>query len=223
MTFAKEWDDQYRANAHMSIWPWSDLVAYVHRHAKPSAGFGRVLELGCGAGANIPFFKYLGVDYSSVEGSETAVARLRSQHPDLAGKIVQGDFTVELPVPGEFDLVVDRSSLISNTTQAMTRGLALAVSRMRRGGRFIAIDWFSDTHYVAKLGEAIDSHTRHNFPEGSELGGLGPIHFCDKAHLIGLLEGAGLAVVLIEHKTSTIESDQSRFTRAWWNLVAEKR
>ena len=37
----------------MSIWPWSDLVSYVMRYVPPNFAEFKVLELGCGAGANI--------------------------------------------------------------------------------------------------------------------------------------------------------------------------
>ena len=44
---------KYKEKLQMSIWPWSDLVTAVMRLRLPAST--RVLELGCGAGANIPF------------------------------------------------------------------------------------------------------------------------------------------------------------------------
>lgn len=222
MTFSKEWDERYRANTHLSVWPWSDLVSYVHRYAKPSAAFGRVLELGCGAGANIPLFKNLGVDYYAIEGSETIVELLHSKFPELREQIVVGDFTRELPFPGVFDLIVDRSSLISSSTAAMRSGLALAAAHLRPGGMFMAIDWFSDQHEGARLGVAIDSHTRQGFPPSSHLAGLGAIHFCDKEHLMEMFEGVGLSITRLEHKTTVIHLPNDGTQLAWWNLVAVK-
>ncbi len=54
MEYSNEWNEAYKNNSHMSIWPWSDLVSCVYRYAHPKDGYQRVLELGCGAGANIP-------------------------------------------------------------------------------------------------------------------------------------------------------------------------
>ena len=60
MSFSNEWDESYKKNTHLSIWPWSDLVSYVMRYARPENPKNcNVLELGCGAGANIDFFKWL--------------------------------------------------------------------------------------------------------------------------------------------------------------------
>ena len=54
MGFSAEWEKQYQKNQQMSIWPWSDLISYVMRYTKINASY-KVLEIGCGAGANIPF------------------------------------------------------------------------------------------------------------------------------------------------------------------------
>lgn len=223
MNFSTEWEEQYKANAHMSRWPWSDLVSMVHRYASPNDGYSKILELGCGAGANIPFFLSIGVDYSTIDGSHTAVSMIRDNFPEIADKVAVGDFTKSLPFPKDFDLVVDRSSLISNDNNAMLDGLRLASEHMTANGRFIGIDWFSDEHEGADLGDKTDSHTRNNFPPSSDLANIGQIHFCDKAHLIELLNKAGLSVIHLEHKTIETHLTDNGAKRAWWNFVAEKR
>lgn len=221
MTFSPEWEQLYCDNAHMSIWPWSDLVSYVHRYAKPAASFQRVLELGCGAGANIPFFLKLGVDYCAIEGSPAIVDRLHQAYPALREKILVGDFTRMLPFEGVFDLIVDRGSLTHNATAGIRDGLALAYQRLRPGGKFIGIDWFSSAHSSAGLGSAFDSHTRTDVASG-HLAGTGKVHFCDREHLLGLLSEAGYQVERLEHKQNDIfiPADGERF--ACWNFVAVK-
>lgn len=69
------WNKIYKRNEQISIWPWSDLVSIVMRHTKPTTNDFKVVELGCGAGANIPFFLSLGVEYYSIEASEIIVSR----------------------------------------------------------------------------------------------------------------------------------------------------
>src|SRR3990172_8519201 len=102
----EEWEDTYRNSSHLSIWPWSEMVSYVMRYVRPDKNF-RVLEVGCGAGANIPFFKHLEVDYHAIEGSASIVEKLHKRFPDLKDKIIVGDFTGEIATPGLFDLIVD--------------------------------------------------------------------------------------------------------------------
>src|SRR5579859_3623240 len=100
MTFSPEWNRAFLANTHMSAWPWSDLVSYVNRYAKPAQGYRRVLELGCGVGANVPLFLRLGVDYFAIEGSEAAVEMLGQAYPDLKDRVIVGDFTRDLVFEG---------------------------------------------------------------------------------------------------------------------------
>ena len=134
MGFSSGWDSTYRTGQHMSEWPWSELVSLVHRHAKPENGYRRVLELGCGAGANIPFLQSLGMDYCAVEGSSFIVARLRARFPEIAANIVVGDFTRKIPFTSRFDLVIDRASVTHNTTTGIRRALALVADVLRSGG-----------------------------------------------------------------------------------------
>ncbi|MBV0914153.1 class I SAM-dependent methyltransferase [Anianabacter salinae] len=212
----------YRAGRHYSTWPWSDLISLTYQYAAPRDGYTRVLELGCGAGANIPFFQSLGTEYAAVDGSPAIIEMLKGRFPELSERLVVADFTVNLPFESVFDLVVDRSSLISNTTDAMIRGLTLVAELMRPGARFIAVDWFSTQHEGASLGAAVDANTRVNFPVDSDLAGIGTIHFCDRPHIEMLLAAAGLKLVMLSHKISRTEFPEGGQVRAWWNFVAEK-
>ena len=55
MGFDSEWEQRYAEKTHLSVRPWSDTVSLVIQHCKSVVTEARrVLELGCGAGANIP-------------------------------------------------------------------------------------------------------------------------------------------------------------------------
>jgi SAM-dependent methyltransferase len=220
MTFSEEWEQLFKANSHVSIWPWSDLVSYVSRHAKPADDYVRVLELGCGVGANIPFFLKRGSDYHAIEGSASAAELVRKTYPMLAANIACGDFTCSLP-PGPFDLVVDRAATAHNTTAAVRRTLHMVHERLRPGGKLIGIDWFSTEHEGASRGIAVDSHTRRDIESGS-LSGLGEVHFFDHDHLVALLTETGFSVEFLEHKRNELFDPSGERRRAWWNFVARK-
>jgi SAM-dependent methyltransferase len=221
MTLPNEWDVPFRANKQISIWPWSDVVAYVHRYAKPSEGFHRVLELGCGTGANIPLFVALKANYYAIDGSPTAIALLHDSFPSLKAKIVYGDFTEEIPFDGPFDLVVDRASVTHNTTDAIKKAFRLTLDKLRKGGKFIGVDWFSTTYPDAKMGDALDDYTRTNFTTGQFVG-VGRVHFSTQEHLVGLLTGAGFQVERLEHKENTIIVPADGGRQGWYNFVAVK-
>jgi hypothetical protein len=67
----------------MSIWPWSDLVSYIIRYAKPARKQNGVLERDCGAGSNIPFFLGKGFKYYGIDGSDTIIIKLKKSFPKI--------------------------------------------------------------------------------------------------------------------------------------------
>lgn len=221
MSFSQEWEDRYQQNTHLSIWPWSDVVSFVMRHFRSKETSFRVLELGCGAGANIPFFLSLGAEYFAIEGSETIVNTLHKRFPELTQNIVVDDFTQTLPMEGPFDLILDRAALTCNNTAAIERGLCLVYERLKPGGKFIGIDWYSTAYSDYRKGsQGEDSYTRTGYKEGS-FAGAGRVHFSDKTHLIDLFKR--FEILVLEHKVVRRELPDDGWNFASWNLVAQKR
>lgn len=221
MAFSEGWDEVYKRSEQDSIWPWSDLVGYVMRYARPAGPEFRVLELGCGAGANIPFLLSLGVDYFGIEGSRTMVDRLHRRHPSLQQRIVAGDFTREIPFEGRFDLVVDRSSLTHNATCDIVRCLDALHARLKPGGTFIGIDWFSTSHPDFLAGtETVDDFTRSGFQSG-RFNGVGRVHFSDQPHLVDLFRRFDF--LTLEHKIVKRHIPDDNWSAATWNLAVRKK
>src|SRR5207244_611872 len=105
--------------------------------AKPLERPLRILEIGCGAGANIPFFLAVKADYYAIEGSATVVGQLHERYPELKTRIVAGDFTKDIPFDGPFDVAVDRSSLTHNDTPSIRRCLKQVREKLKEGGLYI--------------------------------------------------------------------------------------
>lgn len=189
------------------------------RHARPTTNDFRVVELGCGAGANIPFFQSLEVEYLSVEASEVIVSRLHKTYPELENKIILGDFTQTLP-SGEFDLIFDRGSLTCNTTDAIKDCLQLCHDQLKPDGKYIGVDWFSTKCSSFSQGELEDDWTRINFPKGPFANQL-RLHFSNKEHLFDLF--SNFEFQLLEHKTIESEFDSDHPVVSSWNFVAEKK
>lgn len=220
MVFSAEWDQVYRNESNLSVWPWSDLVSYIYRYAKPFSLNTKVLEIGFGAGANIPFFLSIGVDYYGVEGSDSIAARVRERYPELREKLKADDFINQV-FSETYDLVVDRSSMTHNDTNAIRQGLKNLCAAMRPGAKYIGIDWFSVEHSGFALGEHVDEFTRANITKG-QFAGVGKVHFSNKEHLVELFSEAGMALTRLEHKRIACEIPQTEDFFASWNLVAEK-
>lgn len=220
--FDEEWDRCYRASTHLSVWPWSDVVSLTHRHASPANGYSRVLELGCGAGANIPFYLSLPCEYHAIDGSAAILAQLLARYPALQGRLLCGDFTRPLPwADASFDLVLDRASITHNRTADVQAALAQAARVLRPGGKFIGSDWFSSAHEDAGHGTRVDDHTRRDI-DSRNFGGVGNVHFSDEAHLRALFGAAGFALEMLQHKEHRHVVGGKGAHFASWNLVAVK-
>ena len=222
MGFSKEWDKQYQDLKHLSIWPWSDMVSYVMRNCRDIIKNARVLEIGCGAGANIPFFKSLGVNYHAIEGSQAIVELLHKKYPEYKPTIKCGDFTQIIPFEEKFDLVLDRSSLTHNNTKNIIDCLGLISNKLVEGGPFIGIHWFSTQHSSYKLGEqAEDIYTRKNIKEGG-FTNVGRVHFSDEAHIRELFENY-FTLEILEHTLSEKHQPANPTCSASWNLLSRKK
>ena len=74
MSWDPVWDDIYRTRA-WGQYPGEDVIRFVQRQygAAPDRGRVRLLEVGCGAGANLWFMAREGFVVHGVERSPTAV------------------------------------------------------------------------------------------------------------------------------------------------------
>ena len=219
MTFSSEWDERYRSNTQMSIWPWSDLVSYVIRYAKPAEKQIKILELGCGAGANIPFFLAQGFKYYGIEGSNTVKNKLKRKFPKIKNNLIADDFTKRIKFEGKFDLVVDRAALTHNNTDGIKNCLELVYDKMKKNSTYIGIDWFSTEHndysnFVKKL----DMYSRTEYSKGQFVN-VGTVNFTNKSHLLKLFKK--FEILVLEHKVTTKEIPEKNKTAAW-NFVARK-
>lgn len=221
MGFSEEWDEVYKRGNQLSVWPWTKLVSLVHKYVKSIGGGTKVLEIGCGAGANIRFFQALGVDYYAIEGSSTMVDKLNEEYASANIHIVQGDFTKSLSFDEvqKFDLIVDRSALTHNATCDINRTLDMIYDRLADGGVFIGVDWHSDkqTDSLA-AGENVDDNTK--IFTGGYYAGLGRVHFSNEAHLRCLLKKFKIRL-LEESVTSTCEPKTNEI-HACWDFVVSK-
>jgi len=220
--FSEEWNELYKEKMQMSLWPWTDVVSLFHRHCKKNfesknMNF-KVLELGCGAGANIPFFQTLGIDYYAIEGSHIIVNQLHRKYPNLENKINVGDFTIKQPFTNEFDLVLDRAAVTHNNTNSIKKTLELAFNSLIPGGIYIGCDWFSNNHDDMKQGKTIDDeYTKHDHTNGQFVG-AGIVHYSSESHMRELFRN--FKVLFMEEKVIKryVPNDKHQF--AAWNIVA---
>jgi len=221
MSFSPKWDAAYQRKEHQSVWPWSNLVSRCLRHTaiKDCDPSFRVLELGCGAGANIPFFLEYGVDYYGIEGSQAAVESLQARFPQLRGKLAAGDFTESLVFDGPFDLVVDRASITHNDTAAIRHCLSMIEASLSDDGVFVGCDWYSTESTRYREGaQGVDPFTCGDIAEGT-FAGIGQVHFSSYEHIQDLFDH--FKIISLDHIAERVYVGSGE-GNATWQIVAAK-
>lgn len=141
-SFDPVWEDRYRNNPHYrNRYPWSQVVSFVFRSFPTSAARSRsrLLEVGCGNGANLWFAAREGLTVAGVDGSQTAIddARQWFDRDKLTGDLRVADFAA-LPFDDQsFDIVIDRAALSHVCLPVMRRALDEIWRVLRPGGRFL--------------------------------------------------------------------------------------
>lgn len=221
--FSEHWEKTYASGGHLSIWPWTDMVILVNRFANPSAfaeNKPAALEIGCGAGANIPFIKSMGFDYYGIDGSATAINICRNHFPELKKNLVVGDFSKDLGFKRKFSLIIDRASLTSNPRSNIFKILSNISKGLNKDGKFVSVTLYSDKHFWFNTGEILfsqDYFTRGNFNDGP-FKGIGWVHFFNRQEIEDCF--IHFDIEFLEHveKKSCIGNTEDG--TAFWNLVA---
>ncbi|MDA8658490.1 class I SAM-dependent methyltransferase, partial [Flavobacteriaceae bacterium] len=173
MAFSKQWDSYYKRN-NGSEWPWSDLISYFFQVEKYLQGNPKVLELGFGTGANIPFFLSKRIDYFGIEGSVSAVNRAKDLFPEFDKRIINGDFSKKINYfHTKFDLIFDRASVAHNNHEGIKKTIKLIGQNLNINGFYIGIDWFGDEHFEFTNGDFIDDIYTKKFKKKDYFGGFG--------------------------------------------------
>ena len=140
MGFSKEWNDTYASNAHLSIWPWSDVVSLVHRHCKRTlAAGGAVLEVGCGSGYCTALLSRLAGGVYSMDRYRTLLTRASETLAGLGVTNVTmalGDGRLGWPQEAPFDRIIVMGAIEDDPGPLLAQLAApgLAVAPVIRGG-----------------------------------------------------------------------------------------
>lgn len=163
-------------------YPPEELIRFVARnyYSAPSRDQVRLLELGCGTGANIWFMAREGFAAHGVDGSVSAVqkAAKRLQDENLKAELQVGDiahakslFASSVP----FDAIVDVCCLQHNRLQIVDQVIADCWEILKPGGKFFGM-LLADGSFGRQLGREIEPGSITDISDGP-LKGVGLTHF----------------------------------------------
>jgi ubiquinone/menaquinone biosynthesis C-methylase UbiE len=146
--YTRHWDEKFKSRA-WGRYPPEDFVRFMGRRFRDAAKSGvKVLEVGCGPGANAWFLHREGFAVHGIDVSPAAIdlanARLAHENAGIlspAPDLRVGNFS-QLPWQNDaFDVVVDIFALYANTTAVIAEALSEISRVLKPGGLFYTKLW----------------------------------------------------------------------------------
>lgn len=207
MSWDSHWEDVFRER-DWGKYPPEELVRFVARNffAVPDRNAVKILELGCGPGANLWFLAREGFDTYGIDGSVTALhkANERLVREGLAAQLQLGDvIDVKTYYPEcSFDAVIDMFCLECNRIKDVARTLELVKSLLVPGGKFFSM-LVAEGSFGQQHGTEVEPGTFVDFMDGP-MQGKGLCHFFTLEEVEQLFES--FASVQIEYSTRSLNS-----------------
>ncbi len=169
-------NSQYSKKKHFSVWPWSDLISLCSRYFNFKTS-SSVLEIGCGVGANIPFFLSKNVYYHGIDISSEAIKIINKNFKSKYVNCIVGNYLDNHYQNKKFDLIVDRGAITcGNNKNDINKILKLASDNLKKGGLFIGIDWYSKKSFFYKNQKVKKSFVD---PKSGPFSKIGGVYFCN--------------------------------------------
>lgn len=189
-------------------YPPEHLIRFVARNFGRAAMRSdvRLLEIGCGPGANVWYMTREGFSVSGIDGSSTAIQKCsrRLATEGFSADLQVGDFA-RLPWPDQaFDAVVENVSLYTNPWTAIQSALREVVRVLKPGAHFLS-SFFSDRTWGYGQGDPIEPDGFINLREGP-LAGAGFCLFLPRARVSALFHD--FSDINVERTSYTVDNEQ---------------
>jgi 2-polyprenyl-3-methyl-5-hydroxy-6-metoxy-1,4-benzoquinol methylase len=221
MTWDSTWEEVFQKR-EWGKYPDVSVVRFVARQFYRVANRSdvKLLEIGCGPGANVWFMAREGFDVTGIDGSETAIERAKSrmERESLKANLVLDDIMQLRIETGSIDAVLDVECLCCNRAKAATTILH-EVARVLKPGGLLYSQTFADDMYVGATQEVL-GHLEFNGISDGPLAGLGVVRLIDFAGIQSLY-GEEFEIISVDKQLHT-QNNQSSLTSEWL-VIAQRR
>ena len=198
-TFDNEWERVHRSKS-WGRYPAEEVVRFVARNYFSSDRKNvRILDLGCGGGANSWFLNREGFKSISFDGSLTAAQKCRDflAAENLPAMVFQAD-AASLPLPNEtIDCIIDGAAISANSLENISKILCEAYRILKPGGKIFSTGLFKRSMTGYGSGHKIEENTFRNITNGA-VANIGTVHFFDENEIKELYRSAGFDQIEIE-------------------------
>ncbi|KOR32309.1 hypothetical protein TI05_08065 [Achromatium sp. WMS3] len=188
-------------------YPAESLISFIARNFySKTRNKIKILEIGCGPGANVWYLCREGYDVYAIEGSKTAIkqALQRLKEENLKANIRIGDF-ITLPYDdNSFDAVIDVEALYSNS-KSHTKKILSEVSRVLKTDGLFYSRTFSDEMYIGDNYTQCDSLEYKDIKNGP-LEGKGFVRLSNYESINNIYNIEELKVLSVDKLTATYKN-----------------
>jgi SAM-dependent methyltransferase len=201
------WDEIFRSKG-WGRYPPEHIIRFIARTFSSARDRStiRLLEIGCGPGANIWFMTREGFSVCGIDGSATAIHRAskRLTEEGLTADLRIGDYA-QLPWPDStFDGAIENVSLYCNPSPAIDRALTEVHRVLRPGAPFLS-SFFSDRTWGYGHGNMIESDGFVDLREGP-LAGAGFCFFLTRERVAEVFHA--FTDLAVERVSWTLDEEQ---------------
>jgi len=210
-TYDQQWNKVHESR-NWGRYPAEELVRFMARnYYQRSRHQTRVLDLGCGTGANTWYLCREGFDTVAFDGSFSATKKAADCCRELAvsAAFLQSD-AGQLPFKdASFDVVVDIGALSANSSKSIKAILAEIYRVLKPNGQLFSSVLFTTSTTGFGKGIKIDSHSFRNIEYGP-VAGLGTIHFFTRREIETVWQQAGFSRPMIDIISRSDHGGRSR-------------
>ena len=215
MSFDKNWEKLvYKQSLQINRYPFDWIVSSTFNQIK-RFNKKKVLELGCGTGNNLRFFRDLNFkEIIGVDGSKTAIKLAKKNIKNKKIKLIQNDFSKINFKSNYFDLIVDRGSITHNPKKEINQIFDKLYKFLKKDGLFLSTI-FSSRHY----GNFIKIKNKSFKDEINSKEGL-TTSFFNQREIKNLFSKFKIISLQLEEKKSFIPNNKKN--SAWWLIISKK-
>jgi ubiquinone/menaquinone biosynthesis C-methylase UbiE len=191
------WEQVFKENP-WGKYPSESLIRFIAiNFYKSNRSEIKILEVGCGTGANIWYISREGFSAYGIDGSKTAIeiAKKRLEEENLHGNLVVGDI-INLPYEDNFfDAVIDVECLYANNFEN-TQLILKEINRVLKNDGLFYSRTLSDKMYI---GKGFKQYSKYEFDEVKlgPLKGKGYLRLIDRSGISSLYK-KGFKIISID-------------------------
>lgn len=218
-SFETDWEEVHK-NQEWGRYPSEDVVRFIARnYYNKERENVKILDFGCGAGANTWFLSKEGFDTYAFDGSKFAVEKAKAY---LSKENLKADFQVADALEinykkNYFDCIIDSAAICANTIENIVKMYEEIYEMLVDGGKLFTTGIFTTNTTGYGSGIKIEENTYKNISEGA-LCRKGVLHFFLKDEISEILAKIGFKNISIDMLRRTDRG----YTIEYWIVSAEK-